>query len=152
MQFKTAIFSALLTTFLSAFTATANPTPSMASPILKVTYDETYDNPSTSLFGVACSNGDNGLLTKGFTTFGSLPNFPYIGGTQFVKGWNSVDCGTCWRLAYDGRVIHVLAVDTAGTGFNIARKALDELSGGRAVELGSVDAWYEVALPSDCGL
>ncbi|KAF8577426.1 hypothetical protein K439DRAFT_1639753 [Ramaria rubella] len=32
-----------------------------------------------SLSIVACSNGVNGLLTKGFTTFDSLPTFTNIG-------------------------------------------------------------------------
>lgn len=42
-------------------------------------YDTTYDNAGQSLSTVTCSDGTNGLLTKGFTTFGSLPTFPNIG-------------------------------------------------------------------------
>ena len=70
------------------------------------TYDNTYDNGTNSLAIVACSNGENGLLTKGFTTFDSLPNFPYIGGAPAVAGWNSPNCGTCWALTYKGKTIY----------------------------------------------
>ncbi|KAH9022613.1 hypothetical protein EDB84DRAFT_494826 [Lactarius hengduanensis] len=44
-----------------------------------VRYDTAYDNAQASLTTVACSDGTNGLLTKNFTTFGSLPSFPNIG-------------------------------------------------------------------------
>jgi Cerato-platanin len=45
-----------------------------------------------------------------------------------------------------------LAIDTAATGFNIAQKALDELTNNQAVALGRVDVTaYEVAA-SYCGL
>lgn len=46
----------------------------------------------------------------------------------------------------------MLAIDHADVGFNIAREALDQLTGGQAVALGHVDAaWAEVA-GSACGL
>jgi hypothetical protein len=35
-----------------------------------VSYDMTYDVASTSLNEVACSDGANGLESKGYTTFG----------------------------------------------------------------------------------
>ena len=37
-------------------------------------FDTIYDQASESLDVVACSNGVNGLESKGFTTFGSLPD------------------------------------------------------------------------------
>jgi len=70
------------------------------------TYDNTYDNGKNSLSIVACSNGQYGLLTKGFTTFNSLPSFPFIGGAQAVTGWNSPNCGSCWALTYKGKTIN----------------------------------------------
>jgi hypothetical protein len=79
---------------------------SVVNGYTSATYDNTYDNPYGSLNGVACSNGENGLLTKGFTTFGSLPSFPYIGGAQAVTGWNSPQCGSCWALTYQGKTIN----------------------------------------------
>ena len=35
------------------------------STTVKVTFDQTYDNPNGLLSGVACSNGNNGLLNWG---------------------------------------------------------------------------------------
>ena len=135
MQFKTFTL-ALITAALSAPAASASPT----SKTLKVTFDQTYDNASKSLLGVACSNGENGLLTKGFTTLGSLPAFPYVGGAQFVEGWNSAMCGSCWTLTYKGKSINVVAVDTAGVGFNLAKQAFDALADPFAMQQGSLEA------------
>lgn len=46
----------------------------------------------------------------------------------------------------------VLAVDHAAVGFNIGRGAMNELTGGRAVEVGNVDVqWTEVGRHV-CGL
>src|SRR6266404_806166 len=36
-----------------------------------VRFNTIYDNPSASLNTVACSDGANGLITKGFSTFAS---------------------------------------------------------------------------------
>ncbi|GJJ10904.1 hypothetical protein Clacol_005132 [Clathrus columnatus] len=143
--------STLLSVFLPLLAVvTASPAP--PPTILKVTYDNTFDNPTGSLNGVACSNGKNGLVTRGFTDFKSLPSFPFIGGAQAVAGWNSTNCGTCWALTFNGRTINVLAIDTAGHGFNIAQEALDELTGGKAVQLGFVNAAVIQVPSSQCGL
>ncbi|KAF8518093.1 Cerato-platanin [Gautieria morchelliformis] len=117
------------------------------------TYDNTYDNPAGSLNGVACSNGVNGLVTKGFTTFSSLPSFPHIGGAMAVTGWNSTKCGSCWALTFNQtKTINVLAIDTSANGFNIAQKALDELTNNQAVALGRVPITAVEVDPSACGL
>ncbi|KAG6893720.1 hypothetical protein C0995_016265, partial [Termitomyces sp. Mi166 len=110
-----------------------------------VSYDQTYDNAAASLTTVACSDGPNGLITRGFTTFGSLPKFPHIGGAAAVGGWNSANCGTCWDLTYTdsqgvSRTISVLAVDHADSGFNLALGAMNELTNNQATFLGRVDA------------
>ena len=146
MQFKVTAFSALLVAVLSAPAALAGPAPTT----LKVMPDQTYDNANASLNGVACSNGANGLITKGFTTFGSLPS-PFIGGSQFVASWNSTECGSCWKLTYQGKTIHVIAVDTAGVGFNIAKGAFNALADDAAQQLGSFEATVEAATGSACG-
>ncbi|KAG6871360.1 hypothetical protein C0992_011155, partial [Termitomyces sp. T32_za158] len=65
-----------------------------------VSYDPTYDDAAASLTTVACSDGSNGLIPRGFTTFGSLPHFAHIGGAAAVEGWNSANCGSCWNLTY----------------------------------------------------
>ncbi|KAJ7274454.1 eliciting plant response-like protein [Mycena haematopus] len=120
-----------------------------------VAYDETYDDASTSLDVVACSDGPNGLETKGFTTFGSLPKFPFIGAAGAVAGWNSPQCGTCWQLTYapTGVTINVLAVDHAGAGtFNVALEAMNVLTKNEAVELGRVTVTSKQVASSVCGL
>ena len=139
MQFK-----ALALTILAA----------AAAPVLGVTlsYDETYDNSAGSLSTVACSDGSNGLLTKGFSTFGSLPHFPNVGGAQAVAGWNSASCGSCWKLTYKGKSINVLAIDHAASGFNIAKAAMNTLTNGQAEALGRIDVTATQVSASSCGL
>lgn len=146
MQFKAAAL-ALFAAALSAPAVLAGPYPQT----LKVTFDNFYDNPKLSLNNVACSNGENGLVYK-FPTFGDLPDFPFIGGSVFVSGFNSPECGSCWNLAYNGKNINLIAIDTAGVGFNIAKEAFDALADAKAEELGSLEAYVTPAEPSACGL
>ncbi|KAJ8519987.1 hypothetical protein ONZ45_g3125 [Pleurotus djamor] len=114
----------------------------LVAPVLStsVTYDQTYDNPQGSLNTVACSNGPNGLLTRGYTNFKSLPNFPNIGGASAVTGWNSENCGTCWELTFTNgqgvkKTINVLAVDYAANGFNIGLTAMNNLTSDHGVDM-----------------
>ena len=58
-----------------------------------VSWDSVYDQGTESLADVACSDGPNGLLTKGYSEFEDLPSFPYIGGSS-VASWNSPYCGS----------------------------------------------------------
>lgn len=55
-----------ITSVLAAFAAavTAVPAPD-ASTAVSVSFDQVYDNANGSLATVACSDGSNGLLTKG---------------------------------------------------------------------------------------
>ncbi|KAI8953346.1 EC5 protein [Xylaria longipes] len=118
-----------------------------------VAYDQGYDDAGRSLTAVACSDGVNGLMTRyGWQTQGQIPRFPYIGAVAAVAGWNSAACGTCWQLKYNGRTINVLAVDHAGAGFNIALKAMNDLTNGQAVALGRVDATAVQVATSACGI
>ncbi|KAI8999131.1 immunomodulatory protein [Trametes punicea] len=117
-----------------------------------VSYDPAYDKASSSLRTVACSDGTHGLLTQGFTTLGALPHFPNIGGAAAVAGWNSAQCGTCWALEYKGRTLTVLAVDHAQSGFNIALEAMNALTGGKAEQLGRIEATATQVDKSKCGL
>ncbi|KAL7941541.1 eliciting plant response-like protein [Trichoderma barbatum] len=128
-------------TFIAAVTATY------------VSFDPGYDDPSRSLTQVACSDGANGLLTKyHWQSQGEVSGFPYIGGVQGIQ-WNSTQCGTCHRLEYGGRSIHILAVDAAyNGGYNIALKALNTLTNGHAVEWGHVDAVATQVSVKECGL
>ena len=140
MQFK-----ALALTLLAAASTTFAAT-------VTVSYDETYDNSAGSLTTVACSDGPNGLITKGFSSFGSLPHFPNIGGAAAVAGWNSAQCGSCWQLTYNGRSINVLAIDHTDSGFNIALAAMNTLTNNQATFLGRVNANATQVAASVCGL
>ncbi|KAI0701444.1 SnodProt1 [Cerioporus squamosus] len=117
-----------------------------------VSYDETYDNPSGSMSDVACSDGPNGLIPKGFPNFGSLPIFPNIGGAAAIAGFDSPQCGSCWQLTYNGKSINILAIDHADDGFNIALEAMNTLTDGQAVFLGRIDASVQQVDASVCGL
>jgi hypothetical protein len=138
MQFPTTLFT------LGAFLTTVFA--------ITVSYDPGYDQGSRSLSSVECSDGSNGLLTKGYTTQDSLPSFPYIGGAFTIEGWNSASCGKCYSLTWNGTSINVLAIDHVDTGFNVALAAMDKLTDNQSVHLGRIDAaWMEVPA-SRCGL
>jgi hypothetical protein len=137
-------FAAIL---LSAFAL-----PAFATQV-EVTYDEFYDNSATSLANVACSNGPNGLLTKGYTTFGSLPSFPNIGGIPGLT-WNSVLCGTCWKLEYTTPTgtydyIYITAIDAAYT-YNLSLEAFNKLTDNTGVAAGKVTATATQVAESFC--
>ncbi|KAH8100108.1 immunomodulatory protein [Cristinia sonorae] len=124
--------------------ALASPTTSGTAT---VTYSTAYDVGSTSLNTVACSNGANGLVTKGFTTLDSLPSFPYVGGVNGIV-WNSPLCGTCWKLNYNGKSIVIQGIDASpGQGFNIAKQAMQDLTDGAGIFSGSVQVTYS---QTDC--
>ncbi|KAI0668371.1 Cerato-platanin [Trametes maxima] len=126
--------------------------PAALCDIVSVSFDQVFDNPGGSLDTVACSDGQNGLITKGFTTFGSLPAFPNIGGAPAVTGFNSPACGSCWQLTHNGTSINVLAIDTGAKGFNIALAALNKLTNNTAVQVGRINATATQVNASVCGL
>lgn len=64
----------------------------------------------------------------------------------------SSKCGTCWSATYQGKTIHILAVDHSAAGLNIALTAMDELTNGQAEALGRVDAEVSQVPASECGL
>ena len=71
---------------------------------------------------------------------------------MFAIGWNSPNCGSCWQLTYNKTTINVLAIDHAGSGFNIAKEAMNKLTDGQADELGVVQVAYSQVDGSVCGL
>ena len=124
---------------------------------LSVSYDTRYDDASQSLSTVACSDGSNGLLTRGFSTFGSLPGFAKIGGGPAVLGYNSPNCGSCWELTWTNaqgvpKSIDILLIDVASPNFNIAKAAMNELTDNQAESLGRVDVSAVQVPSSKCGL
>ena len=137
--------------------ASVVPSAKRQAPItISVSYDKNYDVADSSLTTVSCSDGTNGLLARGYSTFGSLPSFPNIGGAPTVAGWNDPNCGKCYTLSYASSnlagSVNVLAIDAAPGGFNLGLDAMNTLTGGNAQQLGRVDATYVEADPSICGL
>ncbi|KAG2047899.1 Cerato-platanin [Suillus hirtellus] len=128
--------------------------PAFAAPA-DVTYDPVYTNPNLSLSNVACSNGANGLLTKGYTTFGSIPSFPNIGGVPGAT-WNSTLCGTCWSLQYTTpsgvqTTINITAIDASYT-FNISPQVFNKLNNGTGLVPGKIAANVTQVAASNCGM
>jgi hypothetical protein len=124
---------------------------------LTASYDQKYDDASESLTSVACSDGPNGLITRGFTTFGSLPGFPSIGGGPAVTGFDSPGCGTCWELTYvnaqgASRSMNILVIDVASPNYNIVLEALNELTVTEGEFLGRVPVTAVEVPSSGCGL
>nr|ARK07237.1 putative secreted effector protein CSEP054 [Podosphaera xanthii] len=125
---------------------------STACSAISISYSSGYDDQSRSLDMVSCSDGTNGLLTKSYTTQGSLPSFPRIGGASVIAGWNSESCGTCWTLTYGNQSVNVLAIDHAAEGFNVAQAVLDLLTNGHAVSFGRINGTATPTSSSACGL
>lgn len=148
-------FTTILSLLALSTSTLSAPVDSEAGQSISVSYDKKYDAGGTSLKTVACSDGVNGLIHKGYSDFQSLPDFPLIGGSPTVPGWNSPNCGKCYKLHYKAgsidKTIFVTAVDAAPGGFNLGLKAMNKLTDGMAVELGRVQATYSQADPSKCG-
>lgn len=119
---------------------------------LPVSYDTGYDIDGRSLSVIACSDGQNGLITRyGWKTQAEIPSFPFIGGVAGITH-NSPDCGKCWRLEYQGTSIPVLAIDSSSSGFNIGLRAMDALTNGQGEELGRIDVTATEVDISECGI
>ena len=137
------------TSFTTLIVAAAALATSAVATTSKVTWDSAYDNKNASVSTVACSGF---MERRGFTTFGLLANFPYIGGAAAIAGYASPSCGTCWKLTYNGKSINVLALDHAGDGFNISEEAMDELTDGEGIVLGHVDVDVVQLTSTQCGI
>ncbi|KAF8266796.1 Cerato-platanin [Lactarius quietus] len=121
-----------------------------------------YDNGQQSLNNVACSNGQNGLLSAPngrvasghFTDFASLPTFPNIGGVFAVGGWNSSECGSCWQVTYPstGVTIYVTAIDSVFSGFDVSQAAMNTLTNGQGNQFSVIDVESTQVTKSFCGL
>ncbi|RXW25321.1 hypothetical protein EST38_g496 [Candolleomyces aberdarensis] len=143
--------------FTSLFATLAYTLVAVAQPPLQTTinFDDRYCVGSTSLQTTACSTGENGLITRGFPTFGSLPTFPAIAGSQFVEGFNSTSCGACWEV-FDpntGRSVFLTLVNTAPTGFTLCTDTLLALTGFNRTNVPNSIPVEARAIPAaDCGL
>ncbi|KAH9842595.1 Cerato-platanin [Rhodofomes roseus] len=114
-----------------------------------ISYDTAYDDFSAQVTNLACSSN---LTNLGFTNLGSIPGFPYIGGSSAVSSSGSTGCITCWELSYNETNINVLVVDYADEGLNIAQAAMNGLTGGDAQELGILWATAVEVDVTECGM
>lgn len=157
MKFLTSTIALLSLCLAPALAAPAEAPAdaSTAAASVSVSYDTKYDVAGSSLTTVACSDGVNGLISQGYSTFGSLPKFPLVGGAPTIPGWNSPNCGNCYSLHYKAgkvdKTIYVTAIDAAPGGFNLGLQAMNQLTNGLAEQLGRVQATYALADPSKCG-
>lgn len=142
MQFSTAIVS-LMAMAAGAFAQVATT----------ASYDPVYDTSSLSTLSVTCSDGTNGLYTKGYQTLGALPGFPRVGAIETVTQWNSPNCGKCYKVTWTdtGASINIIGVDRATSGIVLSLGALNELTGGQGVNLGRVNVSYVETAATDCG-
>lgn len=124
----------------------------VAGDVESLSYDTAYDSKPSSINAVACSDGQNGLGTRGYNTLGSLPNFPNIAGVPAIKSWNSPNCGSCWELTYKNTSVYLLGVDKGNDGYISSQKAMDTLTGGNAVEFGRINVTAVRVSASKCGL
>lgn len=120
---------------------------------LTVSYDTGYDIENRALTDVACSDGENGLITRfNWTTQGDTSNFPNIGGAPAVEGWDSTECGSCWELTYKENKINIMAVDVAIGGYVVGLTAMDDLTDGLGEQLGRVEIEAVQVEDRDCGI
>lgn len=49
-------------------------------------WDPVYSNPSLSTLQTECSDGENGLYTKGYHTIGALPSYPRVATVPDILG------------------------------------------------------------------
>jgi hypothetical protein len=105
--------------------------------------------PSTSLSGVTCSDGANGILNWGYKDVSAM--FPYFTAWQDVA-WNSPKCGTCFKITHQTNTIYVTAVDQCGKSdkvgtshFDLSKEAFVALFGQEGIQKGTMEGNFELA-------
>lgn len=153
---KTFILSSLIALSSAVAIPAQSDSNAEASQTVSISYDTKFDVGTSSLKTVSCSDGTNGLITQGYSTFNSLPGFPLIGGAPTVNSWNSPNCGKCYQLHYKNgnvdKTINMLAVDSAPGGFNLGLEAMNRLTKGNAEQLGRIHGTYTEVDKTQCGL
>ncbi|KAK7037546.1 hypothetical protein VNI00_011038 [Paramarasmius palmivorus] len=140
--------------FFAIFNALAFTSSAIA---INLAWDTNYDSPNASLTTVACSNGDNGLITRfNFSTFSDLPTFPFIGAAPNIAGFNSPNCGTCFLLNFTNSTgthsIHFTGIDVGVNSFVTGQNALNSLTNGQAEQLGVIPVNMTIVNATGCGL
>ncbi|RSL39458.1 hypothetical protein BHE90_017402 [Fusarium euwallaceae] len=121
---------------------------------ISVTYNTIYDQGSTPISQLACYKEGAGLV----------PDFPYpegdtlssisprIMGFDAIDGPDSLSCGSCWVLVYEGEAQPFLAVDRAKSGIALSLEGMDSLTGGKAEGLGRIEVNATQVSLLSCGL
>ncbi|TFK49763.1 hypothetical protein OE88DRAFT_381921 [Heliocybe sulcata] len=103
-----------------------------------VTYNSAYDNSCLSLASVTCGPT---LMSMGFSTFGSLPSFPYIGATSFIPATSTCsqgNCASCYNITNGDVTISILAIHSASAGMSVGLEAMNELTHGQGAQMGAL--------------
>ncbi|KAI6115456.1 Cerato-platanin [Pisolithus croceorrhizus] len=126
--------------------------PVLAQMTTSLAYDAIYGDANLPLSRLACSDGSNGLESKGYTTLSSFSNFPYLGGAPTVADWNDPSCGKCYAVTYGKNTIKVIALDVSKDGFTVSPQVMDTLTDGQANALGRVEVTAAEVPASECSL
>ncbi|KAH9837569.1 Cerato-platanin-domain-containing protein [Rhodofomes roseus] len=95
----------------------------LPGPAVTVSYDTKYDVSTTPVSTLACASS-----LSNFTTFGALPEYPYIAGSDNVTDSSKTDCGHCYTLEYAGNFAQIQVVDSAAEGFVLSHEAYEWLT------------------------
>ncbi|KAF9815285.1 hypothetical protein IEO21_04648 [Rhodonia placenta] len=143
-----------LPTIALAFAITIIPTALAQSyPLIPLAYSTIYDEPSALVTVLTCGEQ---LKTLGYTTLGSLPGYPYIGGSVNVTDGDasSPNCGECALINFAGAFATVLLVDHADEGIVVSEEVMQWLAPNGNVSdypYGTAEL-LEESDPSHCGL
>ena len=109
-----------------------------AGDMVEVSHNAKYDIGASSMGTVSCSS----YLGPKYPTFGNLP-------TNKIGGRYSVNCGSCWQLGYNHKIVYALAIDGSTEGsFQLSQSAMDALGGQKEKYQVSISP----ASPAKCGL
>ena len=97
----------------------------------KAVYNPRYDNPTDSLYNVACKN-----LVKKYPQFHDIPTFPFIGGAINTTH-KSKNCGAIWRISNiaSDQFTYFVSIDDSSS-FDLSEHAFLKLGG--EISVGSI--------------
>ncbi|EED79536.1 predicted protein [Postia placenta Mad-698-R] len=112
---------------LAAVLATAVIPIAHTYTLVPLAYSTIYDEASTPVDELTCGAQ---LKALGYTTLGSLPGFPYIGGSANVTDADAAKrgCGECVLINFAGAFAKVLVVDHADEGIVVSEQTMQWLA------------------------
>jgi len=84
------------------------------------------------------------MLNKNWHILDDIPTWPDVGSARAIEGFNSKNCGNCYKLTYKGIWVKITAISTAqgAHDFVVSKNTLNFLTGGKADALGSITVDY----------